>query len=82
MKANQAINETAERESAARQINQFNRVMDETLNWPAAGENFSREIIENEDSLLSQFRAHLDQIEELNARLHFVLGEIRPLIRR
>ncbi len=81
MKANQAIDEAATSENTARQVKQFNRVTDESIGW-TAGENFSREAFENEDGLLSQFRAHLDQIEELNARLHFVLGEIRPLIRR
>lgn len=71
MKANQATTE----------IPVFKNLKDQALNSPTA-ESLDLDVIETEHSLLSQFRANLDQVEELNARLHFVLNEIRPLLRR
>lgn len=70
MKTNQAINE----------LTVANGAMAEASKWNQA-DLLGLKIVETEQSLLTQFRANLDQIEELNARLHFVLNEIRPFIR-
>jgi hypothetical protein len=35
-----------------------------------------------EKDVLSQFRANLNQLEELNARLHFMMNEVAGLVRK
>ena len=70
MKSNQAMNE----------FTVTNGAIDEASKWTEA-DLLGLKIVETEQSLLTQFRANLDQIEELNARLQFVLNEIRPFIR-
>jgi hypothetical protein len=35
-----------------------------------------------EIDVLSQFKANLQQVEELNSRLRFVLGEVTGLVRK
>ena len=70
MKSNQAMNE----------FTVANGAIDEASKWTEA-DLLGLKIVETEQSLLTQFRANLDQIEELNARLQFVLNEIRPFIR-
>jgi hypothetical protein len=40
------------------------------------------ESLQRESDLLSQFRANLNQIEELQGRVNFMVGEIRTLIQK
>lgn len=70
MNSNEAINKTAVEASTTNAESSWSNA--DLMNF---------QIVETETNLLSQFRANLDQVEQLNARLHFVLNEIRPLMR-
>ncbi len=70
MNSNEAINKTAVEATTTNSESSWSNA--DLMNF---------QIVETETNLLSQFRANLDQVEQLNARLHFVLNEIRPLMR-
>lgn len=56
----------------------------ESQNLATVGENFASSAlgVHYDVDVLSQFRANLEKVEELNGRLRFVLGEVNSLIVR